>query len=122
MSNPRRTALLTAVVLLVAGTTMPGSLKADIEGHLWSAWPWSGSAHFVMFGLIAAIQVYGEGRWAIARAIALGICLAVLTELLQRFVPGRHPLLRDCLIDFSGTVVGLMAVRRLTRTPSARTA
>lgn len=118
MSPPRRrAALVIAILLLLAGTTMPGSLKADIEGQLWSDWPWSAAAHFVLFGVIAALQVYGEGRWKIARALALGIGLAVLTEQLQQFVPGRHPLLRDGLIDLAGTVVGLVAARMMASAP-----
>ena len=94
---------------------MPASLKADIEGQLWSAWPWSASAHFLLFGVIAALQVYGEKRWAIARAVALAITLAILTEQLQQFVPGRHPLVRDGLIDLAGSMVGLVAARMLAR-------
>jgi len=111
MSRPRRIAWLVATLLLLVGTTIPGSLKGTIEGQLWSAWPWSASAHFVLFGLIAALQVYGEDRWAVARAIALGIGLAVLTEQMQRFVPGRHPLVRDGLIDLAGTVTGLLVAK-----------
>jgi VanZ family protein len=119
MSPQRRlAALVIAILLLLAGTTMPGSLKADIEGQLWRAWPWSASAHFVLFGVIAAIQIYGEGRWALARALVLGVGLAVLTEQLQQFVPGRHPLLRDGLIDLAGTVTGVLAARMLARQPT----
>lgn len=110
--------LVIAILLLLAGTTMPASLKADIEGQLWSAWPWSASAHFVMFGVIAAIQIYGDGRWAIARALALGVGLALLTEQLQQFVPGRHPLLRDGLIDLAGTVTGVLAARMMASAPA----
>jgi hypothetical protein len=98
-----------AVILLLVGTTMSGSLKADIEGQLWHAWPWSASAHFVLFGVIAAIPVYGRGRLWVLRALALALLLAFLTEWLQGFVPGRHPLVRDGIIDLCGAATGLLA-------------
>lgn len=103
----RRLALLAAIAVLLVGTTMPGSLKGEIEGRLWHLWPWSASAHFVLFGVIAAIPAYGEGRWRVWRALALGIFLALLTEWLQGFAPDRHPSLRDALIDLCGTISGL---------------
>ena len=98
-----------AVILLLVGTTMSGSLKADIEGQLWHALPWSASAHFVLFGVIAAIPVYGRGRLWGLRALALALLLAFLTEWLQGFVPGRHPLVRDGIIDLCGAATGLLA-------------
>jgi VanZ family protein len=95
-------------VVLFIGTSMPGSLKASIEGQLWHTWPWSGSAHFVLFAIIAAIPAYGQGRWRMVRVLALAVCLAAATEFVQQFVPGRHPLLRDALIDLSGAITGLI--------------
>src|SRR4051812_5438614 len=89
-----RTSLLLAVCVLLAGTTVPGSVKADIEGLLWRWWPWVGTAYFVLFAVIAAIPAYGDGKWRMVRVFALGAGLAVCTELLQSFVPGRHPLLQ----------------------------
>jgi hypothetical protein len=98
-----------AVALLLAGTTMPGSLKSEIEGQLWHAWPWSASAHFTLFAVIAAIPVYGQVRTWPLRALAVALGLAVLTEWLQGFVPGRHPLLRDVVIDLGGAMAGVVA-------------
>ena len=40
--------------------------------------------------------------------LAVAVGLAVLTEALQTWVPGRHPLLRDVLIDLSGAAFGWM--------------
>jgi hypothetical protein len=108
-----RIALLATIVVLFIGTSMPGSLKASIEGQFWHGWPWSGSAHFGLFALIAAIPAYGEGRWRIVRVMALAVCLAAATEFVQQFVPGRHPLVRDALIDLTGAITGLtFAARR----------
>lgn len=95
------------VVLLFMGTLMPGSLKAEIESHLWSELPWSSLAHFAAFSAIAALPVYGNGRAGVWRTFLFAVLLAVTTELLQSLVPGRHPLLRDALIDLAGTTAGL---------------
>ena len=109
----------TAILLLLVGTTMPGGLKADIEGQLWQEWPWSASAHFVLFAFIAGAPVYGSGRSWPLRAFGLAIALALLTEWLQSFVPGRHPMLRDGLIDMAGAFTGVLVSaawgRRLLR-------
>jgi hypothetical protein len=118
MTRKQQLAALAAVILvLLVGTTIPGSLKGEIEGQLWHGWPWSASAHFVLFAIIAAIPVYGEDRWWVVRATTLALSLAVLTEFLQEFAPGRHPMLRDVLIDLAGTATGLIvsAVRRPAR-------
>jgi hypothetical protein len=103
----RKAVWLLTILVLIVGITIPGSLKAEIEGHLWSSLPWSASAHFVLFAIIAAIPVYGEDRWRTVRALLLAIALATLTELLQQSVPGRHALLRDGLIDLAGAMTGI---------------
>jgi VanZ family protein len=76
-------------------------------------WPWSASAHFVLFAIIAAIPAYGKGTWNLAPVLGLAVGLAAATEFLQQFVPGRHPLLRDALIDLSGTISGLVLTAAL---------
>jgi VanZ family protein len=47
--------------------------------------------------------------------LALAVFLAAATEFVQQFVPGRHPLVRDALIDLAGTITGLLlaAARRV---------
>lgn len=107
--TPILLAWCTAILLLVVGTTMPGSAKAEIEGHLWREWPWSASAHFVLFAFITGAPVYGSGRAWPLRALGLAIVLALVTEWLQSFVPGRHPMLRDGLIDMAGAITGVVA-------------
>ena len=99
------------LILLYAGTLMPGSAKAAIESHMWGVIPWSGLAHFSLFAAIAALPVYGRMRAAPWLALAIALFLAATTEGLQSFVPGRHPLLRDVGIDLSGTLLGLLTAR-----------
>ena len=94
---------------------MPGSVKAEIEGHFWSALPWSGTAHFVLFCAIAAVPVYGSGPKAFWAAMLLAVLLAVGTETLQHWVPGRHPTLRDVLIDLAGALAGCVLQVRVRR-------
>jgi hypothetical protein len=99
--------LLSLLVLtLFVGTLMPGSLKSEIEGHMGSALPWSAMAHFVLFAAMAALPVYGRWWGGFAGALLLALALAASTELLQLWVPGRHPLLRDGLIDLAGALAG----------------
>jgi len=100
---------------------MPGSLKTEIEGRLWSVLPWSHLAHFVLFCAIAAVPVYGSGPKAVWAAMLLALLLAVGTETLQYWVPGRHPTLRDVLIDLAGALAGCglqVRVRRRRTIPS----
>ena len=96
------------VALLIAGTTMPFAVKSGIESHMWRGVPWSALAHFTLFTLIGLCPVYGKGRAAVWRTILVGVGLAVLTELLQSLVPGRHPQLRDVCIDLGGTGFALL--------------
>jgi hypothetical protein len=94
------------VLALYVGTLMPGALKSEIEGHMGSALPWSAMAHFVLFAAIAALPVYGRVWGGFAGALLLALALAASTELLQLWIPGRHPLLRDGLIDLAGALLG----------------
>lgn len=107
--------VLLAVLLIgvYTGTLMPGSIKAEIEGHFWSALPWSAMAHFVLFCAMAALPAYGRGQAALGGAMLLALLVAASTELLQHFVPGRHPLLRDALIDLAGALTGCALQLRL---------
>ena len=95
------------VAVLLAGTTMPAALKNEIEGQMWRRLPWSMLAHYTLFTLIALCPVYGFGRAAVWRTLAVALFLAVLTETLQSFVPGRVPTLRDVCIDLGGTMTAL---------------
>lgn len=110
-----RLAFAGLVLLLLTGVLLPGELKADIEGSLWNDFPWSAAAHFSLFATIAAFPVYGLGRKGIWRALLLALLLGAFTELAQSLVPGRHPMVRDVLIDLSGTTLGLFLQQPITR-------
>jgi VanZ family protein len=95
------------LLLLFVGTLMPGDLKAEVESHFWHALSWSAMAHFVLFAAIASVPVYGSGQAGAWRAVLLAVLLAATTESLQSLVPGRHPMVRDVLIDLAGALMGL---------------
>ncbi|TWO72284.1 VanZ family protein [Caenimonas sedimenti] len=114
----RYLALALLIAALLAGTAMPGDLKAEIEGQLWQTIPWSATAHFVLFALIALCPVYGRGAWTVMRIFALALLLAMVTELLQSLIPGRHPLVRDVFIDLSGTCIGVLLRTVMQSSPS----
>jgi VanZ family protein len=101
------------VLLLVAGTTMPNELKAEIEGRMWRKLPWSALAHYTLFMLLGMCPVYGNGRAAALRTIGVAVMLAVITETLQSVVPGRHPQMKDMAIDIAGTATALFLRRVL---------
>jgi hypothetical protein len=110
-SISRRTAwfiFVVLVLLLIAGTTMPLAVKSGIERHMWRGVPWSAFAHCTLFALICLCPVYGNGRAGVVRAVMVAVALALLTETLQRFVPGRNPQVRDVFIDLAGTTIALL--------------
>lgn len=116
-SRRSKVAVLVLALVTLLGTWIPGELKAGIEARLWGVLPWSTLAHFALFAAIAAVPAYGRGWRAAARPLALAAALALLSEMVQQWVPGRHPLLRDGLVDMAGAVVGLSlswALRALT--------
>ena len=110
-----RLAFAALLLALLVGVLLPGDLKADIEGSLWDDFPWSAAAHFGLFATIAAFPVYGLGRGGLWRALLLAVLLAVFTELAQSLIPGRHPMVRDVLIDLCGTTLGLFFQQPITR-------
>lgn len=100
--------LLSTLLLIAAGTLMPGQIKNDAHMLLGQHLPWPAVAHLVLFGVLAGLPVYGNGWRGSWRAVGLALGVAVATELLQGLVPGRHPMLRDVGIDLAGAVVGRM--------------
>ncbi|MDX2268453.1 MAG: VanZ family protein [Bryobacter sp.] len=48
------------------------------------------------------------------RTLLLGFALSALVECLQVYLPGRHPSLRDLLLNTLGTALGLLLFRRLS--------
>jgi len=93
-------------------------------------WPievgWEGFdkiAHALTFGLLGAALAFGFGlrrRREAAFAFLAGAVLAVLDEIHQRFVPGRHSSLWDFLADLAGIAAGIWAYQRPGRKRAER--
>jgi VanZ family protein len=99
-------ATTTVVLVILAGTLMPGSVKAAIEHELWQVVPWSALAHFVLFTTLAWVMTRDDLRRMVAPALGLALVLAAGTEWMQQFVPGRHTRLIDVGIDMTGAALG----------------
>lgn len=109
LPNHARLRLAVLVLLLLVGALMPAGLKHDMHSVLGADFPWPSVAHFLLFALIAASPLYGDGPRSELRALALALALALATEAAQHWVPSRHPLWRDVGIDLSGALLGRLA-------------
>ncbi len=128
---------ITVVVLLV-GTTMPGSVKDDLKGrievlagavseiHITPSPAMDGSsspgwlrsavkeidytkvAHFVLFALLVVLIRYKNPDRPVKSLFLDIVMLACATELSQLFIENRSPLFTDVLIDMAGGGVGLL--------------
>ncbi|MBL0422908.1 VanZ family protein [Ramlibacter sp. AW1] len=112
--------LATTAILIFIGTLMPAALKDSAHAALGSELPWPALAHVILFGVLAASPVFGRGRAGTWRALLLALLLALATESLQTLVPGRHPALRDVLIDLGGALLGRLLWLRASEAPARR--
>ena len=102
--------------LFEQGEELPGGVP--VEDFLRKA------AHFFNFtvlGMLSAAAVDSVTRLrAVRRWVPAGICLvyAATDEIHQMFVPGRGPAVTDVLLDFVGSLCGILllfAIRRAVR-------
>ena len=104
--------VMASVTVVLAATLQPSFGVVPAEGgmcvtcgELWLADLVANVLLFVPFGVALAAR----GRrvpWALGAALALSVSV----ELLQNFVPGRSPVLRDVLANGSGAALGAAAV------------
>lgn len=93
----------------------------DFISEQWNSDPLSVAAHFSEYALLAALlaQALRHSRITATRAARLAFLLSVVyagsDELHQAFVPGRHPDLRDVLVDALGALAGLCLLHWLLR-------
>ena len=77
--------------------------------------------HFGLFGLDAIFTTFAvyfsicetnfyKHYWGIAISSTIGILVAVLTEIIQKFVPGRSGEFTDVLIDTLGALIGCILI------------
>ena len=67
-------------------------------------------AEFTTLGILLAwlLVLLRRGIW---RALPLGMAAACLDEIIQMFVPGRGPGIRDVAIDTCGVLTGILLLR-----------
>lgn len=76
------------------------------------------SVHLVLFAVLAILlsQAHPARSWRLKQTILVGFIVAIGSEYLQHFFPGRDPTLRDVAINLSGFTIGLFV--SLTRLKS----
>lgn len=128
----RRLALLVLISSFIL-LSLPGSWIESVQTwmHQWWLWPSSGLAssdfpsdklvHASLFGLCATLFVRGwttlRQRWWLVCGVLF--VYGILTELMQRYVPGRNSTLGDLLADGIGVGLGVgFALMYLRKRPS----
>ncbi len=129
----RQLALATLVFILLI-LSFPGHWIAALQSWFQLWWPWVAPEqvpsnfpidkliHTALFAICAAFFVRG---WHILRERWWSVCVvlilfAALTELIQRYVPGRSATLGDLLADGVGVILGVgMALLYLRKRPHA---
>jgi VanZ family protein len=116
----RRLALLMLLLSLIV-LSLPGHWLAALQDWIRPWWPWPSSGlgpstlpidkavHALLFAVCGALFVRGWGTlrerwWLLCAALFL---YGGLTELLQRYVPGRSASWGDVVADGIGVLVGV---------------
>lgn len=134
--NAQRTLVLALALAVAVGVLMPESVKEHIGNtlfpslaHVTGGMVTDGTfqflpllrtpdiykvGHFFLFALLAAVALYRR-PYALSHSgtFACLILFALITEVLQLFIPGRTALLSDVFVDSAGMVVGLALQRIL---------
>ena len=107
--------LALCVVVLIAGTMVPGAWKLAIESSVFPRrFPASAMAHFLLFALAAVCLSKAPFMLRPLSVIGIALVAALATEGLQHFAIGRHPRLTDVGIDLLGALAGIaLAARQL---------
>lgn len=117
--------LVLGILAVLVGTTVPASAIGWLRNEIpyfaavadWLAAPVPGlnPLHILVFAVIACwwrMLTPRGSRWPIVLVLA---ALAVLTEFLQRFVPGRDPRVSDVLNDLVGVALGFALAALISR-------
>jgi hypothetical protein len=115
-----------ALLSIVVGVLMPGALKLQMEGEvstIFAYFDWlnlningfikndpteiSDLAHFLLFMLLAMATIWAYPRQNPFYLLLNLMYFAAISEVLQFFVEGRLPLIKDLLIDVAGLLIGI---------------
>lgn len=105
-----RTGSVLFLAAILLGTLLPGTWREAATRPFELVFDLGMAAHVVLFGGLA-FQLPFARWWRMApwHVPAVGLTLALLTEGLQHFVPGRHPNLAGVVQDLAGTLLGWSA-------------
>lgn len=98
--------LLTLMLLLLLGTQMPGAWRDEAFRVAHLPWQMTKVAHVVLFAAMAGVATWRPLCMPLKRVLVGVVVLAVLTELLQHWVPNRNPSVWDVGFDIGGALLG----------------
>jgi VanZ family protein len=100
--------LAVLLVLLLFGTQMPGAWRDEAFRGSHLPWQMTKVAHFVIFASMACLARLPPLLMSVWRIALAALVLALVTEALQRFVPGRDSSWLDVAIDMAGAALGVL--------------
>ncbi len=94
----------------------PGLAVADLARLPWPPWTIASDVVFNLLGyaplgallLLAVLRSGGGLGWALVLALAGPAALSYATEVAQQFLPGRHPSMKDMVLNTGGAAVGAL--------------
>lgn len=101
----------------------PGRGLADLLALPWPPWRdpfdlWANLLGYLPWGWLMALAVIATRRaawWALLAAVLVAAATSYAVEVIQTFLPGRHPSLKDCAMNTLGAALGALAALSLSR-------
>ncbi len=116
-----RVLLVSALIAIVIGTTMPGEMKKQVSNEIktrihsetnivgeGNPWELSKVVHFCFFALFGLILCLMMTKAPAIHVMIILLLLAGGTEMAQFFIDGRSPLFSDFFIDAAGGLFGII--------------
>jgi VanZ family protein len=94
----------------------PGQELTALLALVWPPWrhefdSWSNWVGYLPLGALVTVAARRSGlrtRWALLLGIGLPALLSYGTEVMQQFLPGRHPSLKDWALNCGGAASGVL--------------
>ncbi len=102
--------LLITLIFLISATP-----DYDLPTFGWLDFVAKKGGHMVGYFLLALAFTRGMGnldRKSLLLVLTFSLLYSISDEIHQTFVPGRHPAVMDVLIDMTGSLVAVCALRR----------
>lgn len=103
-------ALVWALWSVVLVLIVVGSLMMPLQRHM--PWESSGISHYLAYTMLGLLPMLLRPGWnrALLLLVAASL-LGAMLELIQHFLPARHGLLEDVLINAAGAATGVVLGR-----------